>query len=194
MCVCLRRSNGHQKLVFCENSFPGVFGSVEPVYERESDAELTKGVHVRHSHFQRGENSENWFVRKRFLHREDQIGRIIVIIYFRVPLVLLSTAKGMALANDYRIFSEWLNNSWLPIQSIGKTWWMGKKHTATGALDSTNDCLSVRMNAVMSGVILTNLNGRETGEIFSSLARVSIRACHENHRMGEQIISPKLRG
>ena len=53
------RSKKHRKLFLSENSFSGVFTSVGPVYERESDAELTEGAVVSHSHFQCGENSEN---------------------------------------------------------------------------------------------------------------------------------------
>ena len=83
MCVC-GRSKEHRKLIVPENSFPVIFRSVEPVYDRESGAEPVEEVQVSYPHFRRGKNSENWFVRKLFLQRGEQLGRKIMIIHFNL--------------------------------------------------------------------------------------------------------------
>lgn len=66
---------------------------------------------------------------------------------------------------------------------------MKEEDNVTVALCSTNGWLYVRMHAVMFGVHRHKSQGERNGREISSLARVSIRACSEIHRMGERTIS-----
>ena len=109
----------------------------------------------------------------------------------QLTLILLWTAKETALIINYSMFSGWLNNPWLlnvKRRNDGvseRSWYCNRSFGVhIWLLLHLNKCDDVCFSSSQLSM----------GEKSSSLTRMSIRACCENDRMGERIISRKLTG